>query len=616
MSFMFNPYPYDDPNAVNRPELSEEIVRSIVSGTQEAAGYISNLLVDRLEKNRGTNVVLALDGYISARWDQAIDLVSRNLQKQSIHLITVDFAGAFKSSGQLDRELAAYLEEDREKDPVLLFGKLFKKGYEALLDGQKLASIKKKIEDGKKRTDGSGQAIIVYGCGCTITALRPLYDLICYFDVTPKQMVLRAMNGAWKNLGDQTARPFKALLRRFYYVDFEVAAQLRWDLINKDAIDLYIESDDPDHLKLIPRESFHAIMSALVKYPLRCKPVYIEGVWGGYYIKRLRDLPEEMLNCSWSFDMIPLEVSVVVEAGKHKLEFPFFTFVQKEGIALMGEDCVNRFGGYFPIRFNYDDSYHSSGNMSIQVHPDQEYITENFNEHGSQDESYYVVATGHGARTFLGFNENIDVDEFIREVKKSEKEFTPVDYEKYVNHIKSQPGVQVLLPAGTIHSSGRNQVVLEIGSLTVGSYTFKMYDYLRNDLNGVPRPIHTWHGERVLRRERTAPWVRENLVQEPQLVRKGNGWAEYIVGEHELIYFSLRRLEFEKEIEDDTNGRFHVLNLVDGEKVVVQSLDHLELSYTQNYLDIVIVPANMGKYTVKNLGNQPVCVHKTMLKQE
>lgn len=616
MSFMFNPYPYDDPNAVNRPELSKEAIDSIVSGTKETAGDISNLLIDRLEKNRGTNVVLALEGYISARWDQTINLISQHLKKQSVVVDVYDFGETFKSRDRLDRELAGSLQEDKEKDPVLLFGKLFKGGYEALLDDQKLASLKTAIEKGKNQEKSSEKVTIIYGNGCTIRTLRPLYDLICYFDVTPKQMVLRAMNGAMKNLGDNTARPFKALLRRFYYVDFEAAVQLRQDLLREDAIDLYVESDDPDHLKLIPRESFNAIMSSLVKYPLRCKPVYIEGVWGGYYIKRLRGLPGEMLNCSWSFDMIPLEVSLVVEAGSRKLEFPFFTFVQKEGIALMGEDCVNRFGGYFPIRFNYDDSYHSSGNMSIQVHPDQDYITENFNEHRSQDESYYVIATGHGAKTFLGFNEDADMDEFIREAKRSETEFTPVDYEKYVSHIKSSPGVQVLLPAGTIHSSGRNQVVLEIGSLTVGSYTFKMYDYLRNDLNGIPRPIHTYHGEKVLRRERTTSWVRENLVQEPQLVRKGEDWAEYIVGEHELIYFSLRRLEFEKEIEDDTGGQFHVLNLVDGEKVIIQSQDHPVISYTQNYLDIVIVPANMGRYTIKNLGNQPVvCVHKTMLKQ-
>ena len=224
------------------------------------------------------------------------------------------------------------------------------------------------------------------------------------------------------------------------------------------------------------------------------------------------------------------------------------------------------------------------------------------------------VATGHGAKTYIGFRDDADTDEFIRAAKKSETAHTPFDHDAFVNSVASRPGVQFMLPAGTIHASGRNQLILEIGSLTVGSYTFKMYDYLRSDLEGVPRPIHTFHGQRVLETSRRAKWVGENLVQQPREVRKGPGFAEYIVGEHDLLYFSLRRFEFDRQIEDDTQGRFHVLTLVDGESVVVESLADPSRSYVQNYLDVVVVPAAMGPYRVRNLGNQPVVMHKTMLK--
>lgn len=609
MSFMFNPHPYDDPTAINRPKLSAEVINSIVSGTTEAATHLTNAIVKKLESG---NVIMALDGYTGARFDQTINLLSQNLKLKSIDVKTFDFKNVLKSSSQLDEDFLENLKEDKEKDPVLLYGKLFKGGYEDLFDAEKLAQFETSIKESKMGS--SNQVFIVYGFGCTLKMLRSYYDIVCYFDVTPKEVILRAKKGMFANLGDLIARPIKTMLRRCYYIDFEVAGHLRWELIENNAIDYYIASNDLNKLQLIPKESFSSITSALAKCPLRCKPVYIEGVWGGHYIKKLRNLPDTMVNAAWVFDLIPLEVSVVVEAGKQLLEFPFFTFVQKEGEALMGADCVKKFGGYFPIRFNYDDSYHSSGNMSIQVHSGHKYNVENYGEHGRQDESYYIVATGHGAKTYVGFNEDADPNEFISLVKKSEKDFTPVDYQKYVSHIKSIPGTQVMLPAGTIHSSGRNQVILEIGSLTIGSYTYKMYDYLRADFDGKPRPIHTYHGENVLSKERTTSWVKENLVQEARLVKSGNGWAEYIVGEHDLLYFSLRRLEFEKEIEGNTEGKFHVLTLVDGEKVLVQSLDNPELSYTQNYLDVVVVPANMGRYVVKNLGNQPVCMHKTMLK--
>lgn len=613
MSFMFNPYDYDDVNVVNRPKLSDQTINSVISGTKESAKHISNLLIKKINEKEGHNVVIALDGYIGAQWEQTVNLLSQNLKLKSIKITAIAFAEVFKSSAQLDEELYGCLEVDLEKDPVLLFGKIFKGTFEDLLDDTKVDILKDKLKY-KNSGNKNGEVIIVYGCGCAIKSLCIFYDLILYFDVTPKRVMLRARNGTFSNLGDSIARPIKELQRRCYYVDFEVCVKHRGDLVINDIIDYYVANDDPDNIKMIPRDAMNSIMAALVKYPLRCKPVYLEGVWGGQYIKKLRGLPDKMRNCAWVFDMIPMEVSIVVEAGNNLIEFPFFTFVQKEGDGLMGKDCMKKFGGYFPIRFNYDDTYHSNGNMSIQVHSGHDYNVNNYNEAGRQDESYYVIATGHGAKTFVGFNEGANIDEFILEAKISVKEHITVDYEKYINHVQSRPGVQIMIPAGTIHASGRNQVVLEIGSLTIGSYTYKLYDYLRSDLDGVPRPIHTYHGERVLRRERTASWVKENIVQQPVLVRKGEDWAEFIIGEHDLLYFTLRRLEFEKSIEDNTDGKFHVLTLVDGEKIMVHSVDHPDLCFTQNYLDIIIVPANMGKYTIKNLGNQPVCIHKTMLK--
>jgi len=608
MSFMFNPHPYDDPTAVNRPKLTDKTISSIISGTKKSAEYISNMLAKKAASETGA-LVVAFDGYVGAEWTQTVNLISQNLKFQKIKVTTFNIADVYKTSAELDELFEENLKEDLEKDPVLLFGKLFKGGYEDIIDDSKLADLKASLQSA-----GEKEVVIVYGCGAAIKALRPIYDSVFYFDVTPKEVILRAKKGKFANLGDSIARPIKTMLRRCYYIDFELAGHLRWEMIKNDEIDYYVASNDPENIQLIPKDSFSDITSSLAKYPFRCKPVYIEGVWGGHYIKSLRNLPDSMINAAWVFDLIPLEVSIVFEAGNQLIDMPYFTFVQKEGEALMGQECVDKFGGYFPIRFNYDDSYHSSGNMSIQLHSDAKYNIENYGEHGRQDESYYIVATGHGAKTYVGFNEDINPDDFIAETKKSEKEFTPIDYKKYINYIDSVPGTQVMLPAGTIHSSGRNQVILEIGSLTIGSYTYKMYDYLRADLDGKPRPIHTYHGERQLRKERKTKWVKENLVQDAQLVREGEGWAEYIVGEHDLLYISLRRTEFEKEIEDNTNGKFHVLTLVDGEKVQVQSLDNPELCYTQSYLDVVVVPANMGRYVVKNLGNQPVCIHKTMLK--
>ena len=230
-----------------------------------------------------------------------------------------------------------------------------------------------------------------------------------------------------------------------------------------------------------------------------------------------------------------------------------------------------------------------------------------------------MVITGHDAKTFIGFRDNADIPQFFRDIEAADTEHKPVDYLKYVSYEESRPGLQVMLPAGTIHSSGRNQVILEIGSLTIGSYTYKMYDYLRLDFDGKQRPIHTRLGEINVNQERRTsvihdPASKDYIVQKPRLAASGEGWEEYIVGENEQLYFSLLRLEFEKTCIQETNGLFHVLTLVDGESVRVRSLDHPERFFDASFMDLVVVPASMGRYEIINLGAEPVRVHKTLLR--
>ena len=606
---MFNPYPFDDMRPLNRLSLPDELSRSIVAGNRNIAECLSERIKE-LRDRKQSRVIVGMDGYPGADWLPLIRLLSQRLSDRGFAPSSADVAEVYKSSEEVEAMLRPYLTEDPEGDPIRLFGRLYEGGFTDLFDQSKLDSF----ASGLKRGDDPSDVLFIYGCGAGVKALREHCDLFLYFDVIPKDAVLRVKNGEYDNLADDSRRPYKQVLRRCYYFDYEICGRLRTEMLKNNLVDYYLASSDKLNMKLVPRDAFNALCSQLVKQPFRCKPVYNEGVWGGYYTKKLRQLPDEMKNCAWVFDLIPLEVSVFVEVGDHTIDIPYFTFVRKEGVSLMGQACVDAFDGYFPIRFNYDDTYHSNGNMSIQVHPTDEFTKDEFGEHGRQDESYYVIATGHGAKTYCGFNDNIDIERFWTDVRRSEREHTPVEYDAYVHSVPSVPGRQFLLPAGTIHSSGRNQLILEIGSLTIGSYTFKLYDYLRMDLDGTPRPIHSKYGERVLQTQRQAAWVNEHLVPEPRVITEGTGWRELVVGEHELLYFSLRRIELEKIAVQSTGGVFHVLVLVDGERVRIEAVADPSLSYTMDYLDMVVVPAAVGEYRIVNLGDQPVCMHKTHLK--
>lgn len=596
MSFMFNPHPYDDPHAVNPIPMPDAVREGLVRGLPAVAAAI----VAAIQAGKRH---VGLDMYPGAQADALIHI----LQQKMPGLACIDTRGLARPAQALERQLLPNLPTDREADPVLLYGVRFEGTYEDLMDPAKLAAVQARL--------ASDAPLVVYGPGALCETLRAGYDLRVWLDITPKQAVLNYKNGLAINYGAEAALPFGLMMRRNYYVDFELGLALRWSLIRERALDLYIAGSDPLAMQMLPYAALEALFAQINRRPFRCRPVYIEGVWGGYYVHRLRRLPPAVRNCAWVFDMIPMEVSLVADMDGIQFETPFYTFVQAMGDRLLGKQAYDAFGGYFPIRFNYDDTFHAAGSMSIQCHPDEAYVKGNHGELGRQDESYYIVATGQGAKTYLGFDGDGACEAFLAEAERAQATGSTMAYERYVHAVDSVPGMQVMIPAGTIHASGRNQVILEIGSLTVGSYTYKLYDYQRIDpLTGQPRPIHLQMGRAVLRPERTADWAAENLVNHGRALREDTDGREIVVGEHDLLYFSLRNLIFDAAMTDDTAGQFHVLALVDGEQVRVESTLDASLAYTLHALDIVVVPASFGPYRLVNEGVGTVTVHKTLLR--
>lgn len=608
MSFMFNPYPFDDLSALNNPQVVLENNDTLREGNQNVASFIAEKALNIYLKEK--KAVIGIDGYATAFFDDLIHLVSRKITEKGKPVIPVNISECYKNSHDLELLFSESLPKDKKVDPSLLFGKLFEGKPDSFFEKDKSEKMIKSIDS----LQSSG-IVLVYGNFCSVTQFQKLFDVTIYIDVIPKDAVLRYKNGMVRNIGDDRVRTYREVMRRAYYCDFELSVAHRTHLLQNQLYDYYVAGSKEDHLQILSRSLLEKICRNIAIRPFRCKPVYNEGVWGGYYTKKYRGLPDKMRNCAWVFDLIPAEVSLLCSVEETLIDIPFYTFLRMQSLPLLGEQSISQFGEYFPIRFNYDDTMHSSGNMSIQVHPGESFVKSHFNELGRQDESYYIVDTGLGAKTYCGLNDDTDTDEFFSLIKESEVNGTPIDYKQLVNGIPTKPGMQFMLPAGTIHSSGQNQLVLEIGSLTIGSYTFKLYDYVRKDLDGTPRPIHSVYGEEVLRKERNASWVQRNLLKKPIVIDKGVDWKDLLIGEHELIYFCMHRLGGMTSIPQNTNGKFHVLTLVDGEKVKIIPDDNPSCAFAMNYLDIVVVPASVGSYTIKNMTDHPFAVHQTMLKE-
>ena len=207
------------------------------------------------------------------------------------------------------------------------------------------------------------------------------------------------------------------------------------------------------------------------------------------------------------------------------------------------QHVVDVFGAEFPIRFDFLDTM-GGGNLSFQVHPDPAYIRDTFRMPYTQDESYYLVDAAPDATVYLGLRDDVDPDEMIAALAEANDGGAPFDAERFANRWPAKKHDHFLIPAGTLHCSGANSMVLEI-SATPYLFTFKLWDWGRMGLDGRPRPIHLDHGKKVISWERTTEWVREHLVNRIEPVAAGDGWTEERTGLHELEFIETRRHRFE-----------------------------------------------------------------------
>ena len=153
-----------------------------------------------------------------------------------------------------------------------------------------------------------------------------------------------------------------------------------------------------------------------------------------------------------------------------------------------------------------------------------------------------------------------------------------------------------LIPPGTLHASGSGNLVLEI-SATPYLYTLRFFDWLRRDLHGALRPVHLDHAFANLDERRRGPGQSRELVPGAADRPQRRGLDELELGRHPELLFAVHRLDFDGAVEDDTGGRFHLLNLVDGAAVELETErgDVHPLSFGES----ILVPAAVGRYRLR-----------------
>ena len=484
----------------------------------------------------------------------------------------------------VDKMLAAVLGDD----PV--FGRMNEIGLQAFFEETKLAEARQKVASWRQGF------LLVVGVGAAIVS--PESDVLVYADLARWEIQGRQRRNEIPNLGTDNFEESPSLkYKRAFFVDWRAADRLKRELLPKADFFLDTNSSTP---KLVAGDCVRAGIKTVVGRPFRVVPYFDPSPWGGHWMEEVCNLPKDAPNHAWCFDCVPEENSLLLGFGDLQIELPAVDLIFLHPRELLGDYIYRRFGAEFPIRFDFLDTM-GGGNLSLQVHPCTEYIRKQFGMNYTQDESYYLLDAGEDGSVYLGLKKGVDREAMAGELRLAHDDGPPFYAEGYVNKFAAKKHDHFLIPAGTIHCSGRNTMVLEI-SATPYIFTFKLWDWGRLGLNGMPRPIHLNHGIANIAWDRQTDWVKQNLINRVEFLGKGAGWTEERTGLHELEFIETRRNWFTGKTPLDTQGTVNVLNLVEGREAIVESPKGAFDPFVVHYAETFIVPAAVGAYTIRPSG--------------
>jgi len=578
------------PNIQTKPFQYEILPTFPVQGT------LSNSYPD-LVAHLITHHIHCIDGFVGVNWETIISELKQAFEKQGVTARFIAMDSALKSESEIQEIISPYLGGN---DP--LFGKKTPIRLIEYFDTEKLTALQNIFLNSISLQN---EYIIFYGPGAS---LLDESNKVMYIDLPKNVLIQRMRAGAALNLGCSTQINQKETYKRYYFVDWEILNRHKRAI--QPRIEVLADQQSSTDLPWITGQDLQATLLAMSQNYFRVRPTFEPGVWGGHWMKdHLTGIDQHVKNYAWSFEMIVPENGIVLEANGLTLEISFDQLMFQESPNVLGR-AQQRFDVDFPIRFNFLDTF-DGGNLSIQCHPSPTYAKAEFGENFTQDESYYIVDRKDNAQVYLGFQDNIDAQEFRTALEDSFHTGIAMDIEQYVQKFESKKHQLYLIPHGTVHSSGVNNLVLEI-SATPYNYTFKMYDWVRPDLDDKPRPLNIDRAFANLNFNRQGDVVKNTLLSQPkEEVLEGQATRIHLPT-HEDHFYDVFRYEFDGDVAIETKGQCHIMMLVEGEAIELTTANGMKKVF--HYAETFAVPAAATSYTLCNLGTDKAKVIQSFVK--
>lgn len=576
-------------NAENRISLPKGMEKNIFCGSKEVIKSITSKI--RSLKNG----LVLFDGWYGINWGKIVTQLKVGLPDAQF----TNIVSLFKPIEMIEKYRKPFITDDPG------FGWVNDKGIvEDLIDEEKITSFRQSVLKATRIN-------ILYGAGSAVKSLVSDAELVYYFDFTMQPLLWQMWDGNLVPFGRSNADK-NYNWKNYYYNDFYLLLRQKKYVFG--IMDFYVEYVDDSNPKLMDTNTYNFMIDELVKQPIKQVRITQPGPWGAYRYKDLWDI--EGLECNAWNELAGIELSVLIDwGGEHMLNIPAQNFMQRP-VQMVGEYVHNNYPDLMPLQVWLDDGYFPDpvpferSSMPIHDHPGTLYVKRHFNEPLGRYETYYIVESYKGSSTWMGYKKNADLEEWESLCRESNNRKEIPNWQDFVCRWDTNVGDLFLIPPGTSHGHGGNQMILEMdtGPSVAGTeYSFFTYDFARN----------TWDDEK---KEMTAPpmrmhlehsfnnnkFIRESRVKNTHRARPitidGNG--KFRKDQYTTIPempFHIERIFFEHYAENDTEGKYmQIVTLTEGKQVTIRSKKDPEYSTTIERLQACVIPAGFGKHEYIN----------------
>ena len=536
-----------------------------------------NEAIQRLDNKKPIIVIETYQGVIR---EELVEALQNGVQ----HYQWVDADLLMKPEEEIKKMVYPDVTDDR------IFGYLTRLNISDYFDQNKIKNTRNLLAI-------SEGATIIFGTGASL--ITEQYDLLVYADMARWEIQMRMRKHLVDNVGvkNRNTEDWMLLYKQGFFVDWRACDRLKKKLF--DRWDFVLDTNKVGEPKMVSGDAMRSGFEQAINRPFSVVPFFDPGPWGGQWMKEKCNLDPSAVNYAWCFNCVPEENSLFLKFGDNIIESPSINLVFRYPEKLLGKPVHGRFGDEFPIRYDLLDTF-SGGNLSLQVHPLTEYIQEKFGMHYTQDESYYMLDAKEGAFVYLGLKDDINPDKMIADLESS-KESGTFDAEQHVAKWPIKKHDHVLIPAGTVHCSGEDSLVLEI-SATPYIFTFKLWDWGRLGMDGKPRPINIEHGKANIQWDRREDYCKKELINAIEVIAEGDGWIEERTGLHEREFIETRRHWFTKSVLHERFNSVDVNCLIEGDEAIIESPAYEFEPFVVHYAETWIMPAHLGNYTIRPYG--------------